>query len=82
MAKRCTNDAEEIHHKRRSGGDGLDELPNAEALCEECHQNTSTHSEPMPKGQKSPPPFPQGVKDAAHERAGGQCECTRENCHD
>jgi len=63
----------EVHHKRRDGGNGLD---NAEVLCSDCHANTSTYGTPG----KSPEPFSQETKDRALKRAGHQCECTRYTC--
>ena len=71
---RCTcRTGLEVHHKRRDGGNGLD---NAEVLCHECHVNTATFG----VHGKSPEPFPQSVKDLALKRAGNRCECTREVC--
>jgi 5-methylcytosine-specific restriction endonuclease McrA len=65
----------EVHHKRRDGGNGLD---NAEVLCPTCHAATSTYGPPG----KSPPPFPDDVKRRALRRAGNQCEYTRTGgCH-
>jgi len=74
---RCTRTTNlEVHHKRIDGGN---DLANAEVLCKTCHEKTSTHSQP---GHKSPPPFPQDVKDKALKRAGNRCECTRTSgCH-
>jgi 5-methylcytosine-specific restriction endonuclease McrA len=73
---RCTKKyGLEVHHKRRGGGNGLD---NAEVLCQKCHEATITYAEPG----KSPPPFDQSTKDKALKRAGNQCECTRTGgCH-
>ncbi|MBR2208264.1 MAG: hypothetical protein IJ859_05570 [Synergistaceae bacterium] len=71
---RCTcTTGLEVHHKRRDGGNGLD---NAEVLCQRCHANTSTYGVPG----KSPEPFPQSVKNEALRRAGNRCECTRVTC--
>lgn len=65
----------EVHHRRRDGGNGLD---NAEVLCDVCHQATSTYG----AEGKSPPPFDQTTKDRALGRASGKCECTRTGgCH-
>lgn len=65
----------EVHHKRRDGGNELD---NAEVLCARCHEATSTYGEPG----KSPPPFSEETKRAAQRRAGGRCGCTRTGgCH-
>ena len=56
---RCTKKTGlEVHHKRRDGGNGLD---NAEVLCQKCHEATSTYAAPG----KSPPPFDQATKDGA-----------------
>jgi 5-methylcytosine-specific restriction endonuclease McrA len=73
---RCTRTRGlEVHHKRRDGGNGLN---NAEVLCGPCHQATSTYGETGP----SPDPFSQDTKKAALKRAGNQCECTRTgDCH-
>jgi len=73
---RCTSRyGLEVHHKRRDGGNGLD---NAEVLCKKCHDATSTYGSPG----KSPPPFDQDTKDKALKRAANQCECTRTGgCH-
>ncbi len=65
----------EVHHKRRDGGNGIN---NAEVLCERCHTATATYGVP---GQ-SPPPFTVETKRAALLRAKYQCECTRTGgCH-
>ncbi len=65
----------EVHHKRKDGGN---DLSNAEVLCPQCHQATSTYGPPG----KSPPPFDQATKDKALKRSGNQCECTRSGgCH-
>jgi len=73
---RCTRTwGLEAHHKRRDGGNGLD---NAQVLCGPCHEGTATYAEPG----KSPPPFDQTTKDKALKRAGSQCECTStRGCH-
>lgn len=73
---RCTRTNNlEVHHKRRDGGNGLD---NAEVLCEKCHQATASYGTPG----ESPPPFDFIVKMLAKLRAGSQCECTRTSgCH-
>jgi len=60
----------EVHHKRRDGGNGIE---NAEVLCQYCHKQTSTYGS---SGQ-SPPAFPEDVKKEALSRAGYQCQCTR-----
>ena len=65
----------EVHHKRRDGGNGLD---NAEVLCQSCHKATSTYGSPG----TSPAPFSQTTKDQALARSGHRCECTRVGgCH-
>ncbi len=73
---RCTvKSSLEVHHKRRDGGNGID---NAEVLCQKCHKATSTYGVPG----KSPDPFDQATKDKALKSAGNQCECTRTGgCH-
>ena len=63
----------EVHHKRRDGGNGLD---NAEVLCHFCHVNTSTYG----VSGDSPPPFSQKTKNEALLRAGNKCECSRKGC--
>jgi len=71
---RCRNNRDlEVHHKRRDGGNGIE---NAEVLCHACHVNTSTYGMP---GQ-SPTPFSQETKDKALHRAGNRCECTSKEC--
>jgi len=73
---RCARTSElEVHHKRKDGGNGLE---NAEVLCQPCHEATSSYGAPG----KEPPPFDQETKDKALENAGNQCECTRTgDCH-
>jgi 5-methylcytosine-specific restriction endonuclease McrA len=74
---RCTRTRNlEVHHKRRDGGNGVD---NTEVLCQPCHSaGTSTYGEPG----KTPPPFDESTKQAALRRAENQCECTRVGgCH-
>ena len=72
---RCTKRSAEIHHKRRDGGNGLD---NAQALCVKCHQETDTYGAPG----KSPPDFDEATKAQAHRQARNQCECTStRGCH-
>lgn len=73
---RCTRTRGlEVHHKRRDGGNGLD---NAEVLCSQCHTSTSTFGNPG----TSPPPFSDETKQKALKKAGYQCECTRTGgCH-
>lgn len=73
---RCTRTTNlELHHKRRDGGNGLD---NAEVLCQKCHAATGTFGTPG----KAPPDFDEATKQAALKRAGYQCECTRTGaCH-
>jgi cytochrome c553 len=73
---RCTrkNDLD-IHHKRRDGGNGLD---NAEVLCRTCHVATGASGGP----DTLPPVFDQYTKYMAQIRAGYQCECMRTGgCH-
>lgn len=73
---RCTRtDNLEIHHKNRSGGNGLD---NALVLCQKCHETTSSYGDLG----ISPPEFRDFTKAAALAIAGHQCECTRTGgCH-
>ena len=63
-----------VHHKRRDGGNDID---NAEVLCHTCHVNTSSYG----IEGKSPPEFSEETKIAAKERAGHRCECERVGCH-
>lgn len=73
---RCTRTTNlEIHHKRRDGGNGIE---NAMVLCQKCHAATTTYGTPG----TSPAPFPQSVKDLALKNAGYRCECTSlSGCH-
>ena len=64
----------EVHHKRRDGGNGIE---NAKVLCQDCHANTSTYG----VEGKSPPPFSSKIKDEAKELAGYRCECEQDDCH-
>ena len=64
----------EIHHKRRDGGNGIE---NAQVLCHSCHVNTSTYG----VEGKSPPEFSSEIKDDALFHAGNRCECVKEGCH-
>jgi 5-methylcytosine-specific restriction endonuclease McrA len=74
---RCTRTyGLEVHHRRRDGGNGLD---NAEVLCQKCHKATTTYGDPS---GNSPPPFSQDTKDKALKIAGNRCQCTRTGgCH-
>lgn len=63
----------EVHHKRRDGGNDLD---NAEVLCHDCHVNTDTYG----KEGDSPKSFTQKIKEEALERAENMCECKRTGC--
>ena len=75
MAKCTVTRGLEVHHKRRDGGNGID---NAEVLCQACHKATATYGVSGP----SPLPFSQATKDAALTRANNQCQCTRTGgCH-
>lgn len=73
---RCNRTTDlDVHHKRRDGGNTLD---NAEVLCQPCHKATTTFGEPG----HSPEPFDEATKQAALRRAGNRCECTRTGgCH-
>ena len=74
-SSRCNStDRLEVHHKRRDGGNGID---NAEVLCHECHTHTSTYGV---EGD-TPPAFSEETKLKALKNAGYKCECTRLNCH-
>jgi len=65
----------EVHHKRRDGGNNLN---NAEVLCGPCHEATSTYGQPGP----SPPPFSDLIRNLALECANNQCQCERiGSCH-
>ncbi|MDR2658785.1 MAG: hypothetical protein LBC27_02185 [Spirochaetaceae bacterium] len=72
---RCTATKNlEVHHKRRDGGNGID---NAQILCHQCHENTATYG----TDGKSSSPFSEATKEAALKRAGNRCECEKDNCH-
>lgn len=73
---RCTiTTGLEVHHKRRDGGNKLE---NAEVLCQKCHAETLTYGTPG----KSPEPFTYKTKMDALIKAGYRCECTRiSGCH-
>ncbi len=73
---RCTSTRDlDVHHKRRDGGNGID---NAEVLCQPCHKATSTFGAPG----NTPPSFDEDTKQRALRRAGNQCECTKSGgCH-
>jgi 5-methylcytosine-specific restriction endonuclease McrA len=73
---RCTTTTNlEVHHKRR---DGEDDLENAQVLCQSCHENTTSYG----THGASPPDFSQQTIEAALKRAGNQCECEKNGCHD
>lgn len=75
MARCTVKRSLEVHHKRRDGGNSLE---NAEVLCQNCHKATSTYG----VSGTSPEPFTQETKDKALKRANNQCECTRTGgCH-
>jgi 5-methylcytosine-specific restriction endonuclease McrA len=75
MTRCATSSSLEVHHKRRNGGNSLD---NAEVLCQPCHTATSTYGTPG----ESPAPFDNNTKQMALKRAGNQCECERSGgCH-
>jgi len=72
---RCVStDRLEVHHKRRDGGNDLN---NTQVLCHDCHVNTITYG----KEGKSPPEFSEEIKKAAKKRSGFRCECRKDNCH-
>ena len=73
---RCTRARNlDVHHKRRGGGNTLD---NAQVLCPQCHEATSTYGAPGP----TPPPFLRETKEKALNRADNQCECiSTRGCH-
>jgi len=72
---RCNNTEKlEIHHKRRDGGNDIE---NAQVLCQSCHENTSTYG----KEGKSPLAFSNETKEKALVRANNQCECEKKDCH-
>lgn len=75
MSRCVRKDDLEVHHRRRDGGNGLD---NAEVLCQKCHEATSTYG----RSGESPESFSEEIKKLALERAGNRCECTRSiGCH-
>ena len=69
MARCQRTEQLQVYHKRRDGGNDLD---NAVVLCQPCHQNASTHGQPG----TSPPPFSHETKLRAYHWARYQCECT------
>lgn len=73
---RCTRTRGlEVHHKRRDGGNGID---NAQVLCPACHSATESYGSPG----KSPAPFSEDTKKRALASAGNQCQCTStRGCH-
>ena len=72
---RCTSKKDlEVHHKRRDGGNDLN---NAKVLCHECHVTTSTYG----TDGKSPEPFSEITKQLAKVIAGNQCECNKVTCN-
>lgn len=73
---RCTETRNlEAHHKRRDGGNGID---NAQVLCPDCHSGTSSYGTPG----KSPVQFSDETKKKALNNAGHQCQCTStRGCH-
>ena len=64
----------EIHHKRRNGGNDIN---NAQVLCQSCHENTTTYG----KQGESPPDFSSKIKELALKRAMNRCECEKPECH-
>ena len=74
MSRCGSTDKLQVHHKRRDGGN---DIGNAEVLCQECHENTSTYGV---HGKKSPD-FSEATKKEALKRAGYSCECERTGCH-
>ena len=65
----------EVHHIRRDGGN---DLSNAQVLCQQCHEKTSSYG----VQGKEPKPFSEETKQKAFKRAGNQCECTsNRGCH-
>lgn len=77
---RCMNISQlEVHHKNRglTEKEGLNELSNAEVLCETCHDKVNQRLD-KPTGN---PEFPNEIRTAALKRAGNRCECTRKDCH-
>jgi hypothetical protein len=76
LIDRCTRTTGlDVYPLRRDGDGGLD---NAQVLCRRCHAAAKGYELP---GRK-PPPFDRPTKDAALERAGHRCECTRIGaCH-
>ena len=65
----------EVHHKRRDGGNSLD---NAQVLCQTCHERSYSYGV---SGQ-TPPNFSEETKQKALLRAGNRCECiSTGGCH-
>jgi 5-methylcytosine-specific restriction endonuclease McrA len=74
---RCTRTTNlEVHHKRKDGGNKID---NAMVLCQPCHAKTDSYGKPG----DSPADFPEDVKEQAKRNAGYRCECTSDyrGCH-
>jgi len=74
MSRCNSRDELNVHHKRRDGGNGIE---NARVLCHNCHVNTSTFG----REGKKPPEFSQEVKETALIHAAYRCECEKEECH-
>ena len=63
----------EVYHKKRDGGNGLD---NAVVLCPECYGKKITYRIESVISL----PFSISTKDAAFRRAFNRCECDRPIC--
>jgi len=71
---RCNNRTElEVHHIRRDGGNGID---NAQVLCQQCHENTSSYG----AHGDSPEPFSDITRVRAKRNAGFRCQCEQDDC--
>lgn len=76
LISRCTRTTNlDVYPLRRDGSSVLD---NAQVLCRRCQAATKGYEPPSRK----PPGFDHATKEAALQRAGHQCECTRIGaCH-
>jgi hypothetical protein len=73
---RCTKTTNlEVYHRRRDGGNGID---NAEVLCKDCYASTTSDGTPG----INPPDFSEETKNLVFYLAGNQCQCIKTSgCH-
>lgn len=75
---RCTSTTNlTVHHKRRDGGNGLD---NAEVLCSKC-LSSLLKTEAGRVYSNTPLPFSLITEREALKRAGNRCECSQLMCN-